>query len=146
DSEHEVLPWQFSAAKLGTKLWGGYARYAIPELERLRLSEDASLTERRAAAWQLTRWFYVEGEYERVLKYIEFVKQLGGKEHPTSRWLKPRHLLLCSGTGKRTWYCNAASASTGHWIFSFCDPGLPATWSSSAAVLSPGPTRSSSTC
>lgn len=80
DSEHEVLPWQFSAAKLGTKLWGGYARYAIPELERLRLSEDASLTERRAAAWQLTRWFYVEGEYERVLKYIEFVKQLGGKE------------------------------------------------------------------
>lgn len=79
-SDDEELAWEFPAAKLEAKLWGGYARYAIPALERLKSNKAVSLSERRSAAWHLTQWFYAEENYERSLENIEFVKQLGEEE------------------------------------------------------------------
>jgi glycosyltransferase involved in cell wall biosynthesis len=66
----------FSAEDLELKLWGGFSRYAIPELERLKASADAPIAEREAAAWYLTRWFMVEEDYCRALENIELSKQI----------------------------------------------------------------------
>jgi glycosyltransferase involved in cell wall biosynthesis len=67
---------RFSASELEAKLWGGFAEYAVPALEQLKANSFASLSERSDAAWHLTRWFYVEEEYERALDNVEFARGL----------------------------------------------------------------------
>lgn len=67
---------QFSALELEAKLWGGFARYAVPALEEIENDPLAYPDERRKAAWSLTRWFYVEEAYERALHHIAFEKRL----------------------------------------------------------------------
>lgn len=76
---------RFTAADLEKKLWGGFARYAIPELERLRDDPFASLIERVEAAWYLSRWFYVEGDYARALENVRFAS--AHSEAPEKRFL-----------------------------------------------------------
>lgn len=72
---------KFSAGELEAKMWGGFAQYAIPELEQLRDDAFSQESERQQAAWALTRWFYVEEDFERALSNIAFVDQRCGKLH-----------------------------------------------------------------
>ncbi len=70
----------FAAAELERKLWGGYARYAIPELENLKLDPTARTAERERAAWYLARWFFVDGDFLRALENLRYSAQLRAKQ------------------------------------------------------------------
>ncbi len=72
----------FRASALELKLWGGFARYALPALEQLRLDPHASRSQREDAAWSLTRWFYAEGDYQKALENLEFSKELKKEQRP----------------------------------------------------------------
>ncbi len=61
---------------LSKKLWGGYARYAVPELEALVSNTGADIYDRVAAAWALARWHYSNGAYEKMLPYIIACKEV----------------------------------------------------------------------
>lgn len=56
--------------RLETRLWGGYARYALPELQT-RL-DDAAASERlrSATAHALARWHYAEGAFEQAAELM----------------------------------------------------------------------------
>ncbi len=66
----------FSPAELERKLWGGYSRYALPELERTASDEGARVGDRVAAAWYLIRWYFVSGDLDSALRCVELVRQL----------------------------------------------------------------------
>ena len=70
---------QFSADDLEQKLWGGFARYAIPALEQLKNDDRAPISERQAASWYLARWFYVDEDYQRALDCTEYARRLDPK-------------------------------------------------------------------
>lgn len=72
----------YIAAELDKKLWGGYAKYALPELERLELDPTADVVEREDAAWFLVRWYLAHGQPERALQSIDRSKRLRAKQHP----------------------------------------------------------------
>ncbi len=72
----------FSADELELKLWGGFARYAIPELEKIKTDVNAPASERESAAWYLARWFFVEEDYARTLENIEFSRFIAPNPHP----------------------------------------------------------------
>jgi hypothetical protein len=72
--QHSLV--SFSAEDLEQKLWGGFAQDAVPELEHLKCNPRAPTKERVAAAWSLTRWHYVAGDYASALANIEFAKGL----------------------------------------------------------------------
>jgi glycosyltransferase involved in cell wall biosynthesis len=76
---------QFAAAELERKLWGGYARYAIPELEKLKLDPAARTAERERAAWYLARWFFVDENFLRALENLRYSAQLRAKQHWSRR-------------------------------------------------------------
>lgn len=70
----------FAAAELERKLWGGYARYAVPELENLKIDVGVRTAERERAAWYLARWFFVEQDFMRALENIRYSAQLQPKQ------------------------------------------------------------------
>ena len=72
-------PRSLPAAELEQKLWGGYAKYAIPALETIVADFDTSIAERENAAWYLARWFYVHEDYARALREIECALSLRSK-------------------------------------------------------------------
>ena len=66
----------FSVEDLDIKLWGGFSRYAIPELENWKNSSRAKKSDRVSAAWFLSRWFYVAGDYQTALENISLARVL----------------------------------------------------------------------
>ncbi len=68
-----------TALELEYKLWGGYARYALPALESLKCAPNAPVSERESAAWSLVRWFSVHEDYARALENVEYSKRLTGR-------------------------------------------------------------------
>ena len=60
------------AKKLSRKLWGGFSRYALRELEELRNCPSAESIERSKAAWYLARWYAFKHDYPRALDYLVF--------------------------------------------------------------------------
>ena len=67
---------QFSVEDLDIKLWGGFSRYAIPELENWKNSSKAKSADRAQAAWFLSRWFYVAGDFQTALENISVARLL----------------------------------------------------------------------
>lgn len=55
---------------------GGFSRYAIPELENWKNSSKAKNSDRVQAAWFLSRWFYVAGDYQTALENITLARLL----------------------------------------------------------------------
>lgn len=76
---------EFTAADLDKKLWGGFARYALPALEQLKRNSLASPSEQENAAWYLARWWFVEEDHDRALENIGFAKSLNGR--PQARFM-----------------------------------------------------------
>lgn len=66
------------ANELGLKLWGGFSRYAVEDLEAVRQSDTFTVTERRAAAWYLAEWNNFQGDYRTALAHLQFANSLGG--------------------------------------------------------------------
>jgi glycosyltransferase involved in cell wall biosynthesis len=68
------------ATELEAKLWGGFSRYALRDLERLRRSRFASPAEQSVAAWALARWYALQQNYERALDYVVFMRTVESRE------------------------------------------------------------------
>ena len=60
------------AKKLSRRLWGGFSRYALRELEELKDCTSAEPIERSKAAWYLARWYAFKHNYPRALDYVVF--------------------------------------------------------------------------
>ena len=60
------------AKKLNRKLWGGFSRYALRELEELKNCTSAQPMERSKAAWYLARWYAFKHDYAQALDYVVF--------------------------------------------------------------------------
>lgn len=65
-----------SALELGARLWGGFSRYALPALEKLKGDRSKNAEERIQAAWQLMRWYYVEEDHLRVCQNASLARAL----------------------------------------------------------------------
>jgi hypothetical protein len=61
----------------GAKLWAGFSRSALRELERLKRS--SSKAEQFAAAWELSRWHAYHGEHERALDHVALMRAVDVK-------------------------------------------------------------------
>ena len=69
-----AVNWLYPDLQLGTpqakaledKLWGGFSRYALDDLEALKRSWDATPREVGYAAWALARWYMAEHNIERA--------------------------------------------------------------------------------
>ena len=67
------LSWLYPdgvAKALEKKLWGGFSRYALKDLETLKRSRCASQKEVSYAAWALARWHSGEREYVRAYENV----------------------------------------------------------------------------
>lgn len=62
--------------QLKLKLWGGYSRYAVDELEGIKTDRTAEPLVRAEAAYCLMQWFYVEGLYLRAYENVTFYTTL----------------------------------------------------------------------
>lgn len=58
------------ARGLDDKLWGGFSRYALHDLEALKRSRTAAAPEVAYAAWALARWHAVRQDYGRALENV----------------------------------------------------------------------------
>ncbi|MFO7028963.1 hypothetical protein B9T07_02595 [Limnospira fusiformis CCALA 023] len=81
-SKNFLKPPHFTAQDFGERLWGGYSRYALPALEEIKHDLTTSKSERIQAAWELVRWYYVDGDYEIALENVELINILGAEIHP----------------------------------------------------------------
>src|SRR5690606_15057093 len=68
-------PRRAKPAELEKKLWRGFSRYAIPELENLREGPARSRAERCEAAWHLVRWYFVHGDFSRALQNVRYMRR-----------------------------------------------------------------------
>ena len=78
-SIRHVKEKKFKAEDLRRKLWGGFSRYAIPQLEQLKNDVAMKKSERICAAWHLTRWFYLSDDLERAYENLTFIRLLRPK-------------------------------------------------------------------
>ena len=65
------------------KLWGGFSRSALRQLEDLKRSERAPIQERSEAAWQLARWHAFQQNFDLALECVEFMRKLDPTKRPT---------------------------------------------------------------
>lgn len=89
---------QFPSSELELKLWGGYATDALAALEERKQMQNLGVTAREGAAWSLVRWYFVEGDYERVLENVALTKTMTSKPQrrvaiaeAQSLWFLKRH-------------------------------------------------------
>ena len=75
------------AERLESKLWGGFSRSALRDLEKLSWSRGDP-TDRFGAAWALARWHAARGEKRRTLDQIALMRALKPKE------MGGRHIVL----------------------------------------------------
>jgi glycosyltransferase involved in cell wall biosynthesis len=68
------------AEELERKLWGGFSRYALAELQGLARSTTAAPEELSAAAWSLARWHAFQAAPARALKAL---RQIAKPDDPT---------------------------------------------------------------
>jgi glycosyltransferase involved in cell wall biosynthesis len=66
-----------SAEVFGGKLWAGFSRPALRELEKLKRS--SSKAEQVAAAWELARWYAYHGEHQRALDHVGLMRAVDAK-------------------------------------------------------------------
>jgi hypothetical protein len=66
-----------SGEVFGGKLWAGFSRSALRELEKLKRS--SSKAEQFAAAWELSRWHAYHGEHERALDHVALMRAVDAK-------------------------------------------------------------------
>ena len=62
-------------AELATKLWGGFSRYARPDLDYAVRSERAG-TDRAFAAWELAKFCAFETHWQQALHYLEIIREI----------------------------------------------------------------------
>ena len=70
------------AKKLSRRLWGGFSRYALRELEELKDCISAEPIERSKAAWYLARWYAFKRNYPRALDYVVFSRVINPSATP----------------------------------------------------------------
>ncbi|MEA5446502.1 glycosyltransferase [Gammaproteobacteria bacterium AB-CW1] len=67
------------ADRLESKLWGGYASYAVEDLERLRKSTDATPAEAVQAARALARYYAAKEDHETAVERLSLVRTASPK-------------------------------------------------------------------
>ena len=81
-------------AELDDKLWCGFSKYALNELEAAK-SGSVQIKDRVFAMWSLMRWYYVHGEYTEALANITTAHQLDKDTNFDKSWILPEvHCLL----------------------------------------------------
>ena len=70
------------AKKLSRKLWGGFSRYALLELEELRNCTSAEPIERSKAGWYLARWCAFKHDYPQALDHLMFCRLVNPSAPP----------------------------------------------------------------
>lgn len=74
---------------LEKKLWSGYSRYALEDLERVLHARSISSHDRADVAWVLARWCSAHGDFEKALLYAVLMRSL----HPAEGWSRGQVLL-----------------------------------------------------
>jgi glycosyltransferase involved in cell wall biosynthesis len=77
------------AVTLERKLWGGFSRYALEELEALKGNLAAEEPERISAAWSLMVWYQTRQDYARSLDNITSACQMRDKLATSRKWAIP---------------------------------------------------------
>ena len=92
-----ALPQQ--ARRLEDRLWGGFSRYALAELEALKRSRSSDPVEVAAAARALAGWYTAENDFRRGKENAALARSLtkgkAGREHA----LVEAHCLVRMGRG-----------------------------------------------
>src|SRR5690625_1456182 len=78
----ETVTNHMSARDLDRKLWAGYSKYALKELNQLKHSQDAPLNERLRATRSLARWYYDKQDYEKAYTELEYINETKPLNHP----------------------------------------------------------------
>lgn len=81
------LPRGGRALILERKLWGGFSRYALGELEALKHSRLESEPERVTAAWSLMAWYSSRQEHAIALDNFAFACKLIAKLVDVRKWV-----------------------------------------------------------
>jgi glycosyltransferase involved in cell wall biosynthesis len=71
------------AAALERKLWAGFSRPALREIERLK--RTSSKSDRVDAAWALAKWFAAHGDYRRSLDQIALLHAIDAAHSQTKQ-------------------------------------------------------------
>ncbi len=66
------LPKAGKAYSLERKLWGGFSRYALKELEAIKHTVSSRDSEKVSAAWSLLVWYASQGEYSQAIENFDF--------------------------------------------------------------------------
>ena len=82
---HERRADTLQAAKLDAKLWGGFSRSALLDLEELKNSVREKPAERVAAAWYLSRWFLFQKNYARALENAVLMREIDARRRCDKR-------------------------------------------------------------
>ncbi|HEX7034360.1 MAG TPA: glycosyltransferase [Pseudomonadales bacterium] len=83
------------AQALEDKLWGGFSRSALQDLDILRSDPKRSPKDRSDAAFRLARWHSVHGNFDEALKEIKASQSLNPSSARGPRRVIPEALLLC---------------------------------------------------
>ena len=81
------LPKAGRAFILEQKLWGGFSRYALVELELLKSDSNAGEPEKIWASWSLLVWHYTHSEYTQAIENFVFACQLRESLKHCKKWV-----------------------------------------------------------
>ena len=74
-----------SISELGLKLWGGFSRYSIKELENASKDKTLSNKERSLALYTLGRWFSSNLEWQKAYDNLKLIRKLDIKFYRAKR-------------------------------------------------------------
>lgn len=61
---------------LERKLWGGFSKYAVNELEMIKQNPTADVQARVSAAWHLMRWHFYNQNYGSAIENLNFMNSI----------------------------------------------------------------------
>ncbi|MGP4038855.1 glycosyltransferase family 2 protein [Gracilibacillus sp. D59] len=67
--------------QLEKALWGGFSKYALPEVEEIKNSLLEPTNIKVKAAWILAKWYYDLQDYDRALKEVKFINDFDMKKN-----------------------------------------------------------------
>ncbi|ENH98080.1 glycosyltransferase [Gracilibacillus halophilus YIM-C55.5] len=79
---------------LNRKLWGGFAEYALEELEKVKQSPTQPKGERIKAARFVARWYYDKQEYKKALEGLYFITEISTERITLNRIIPEVKVLL----------------------------------------------------
>ncbi len=91
-----VLRWSSPTAPYVRKLWGGFSRSALIDLEAVASNREIASTYRSEALVAMATWYATNGDFERALAAMDRRDALAPANARELRHLMPRLSFLCA--------------------------------------------------